>query len=258
MRVRGIIQFVEQTFQGEAFEPGHPATLLRFKECVVGCPWCDTMKEARKLVEFEVEIDRIFQAAQRTGYLMITGGEPFLYPEELMKLFLFSPHTPGMGMPMVDMSVPMPQPPQPPQSSFNPVKMVLETTLYNPALTAEQIESFIQRLMRTHQGYVFFTVSPKVKTIEKLQSLYERIAGLPNVRFKFVLAGNEDEKVETLSFLTKLVERFPLTARPQKFALMPQGATPDELNKNVQDVLQICRELNVSFSPRLQIAHNFA
>lgn len=70
------------TIQGEGCHAGKPAYFIRLAGCDVGCPWCDakyTWNPARfPLVEAETLAERA--AASGTQAVILTGGEPFLYP----------------------------------------------------------------------------------------------------------------------------------------------------------------------------------
>lgn len=252
--LREVVQYVEKTFQGEAFEPGLPVTLLRFKRCKVGCPWCDT-KRLMSQPGFEVKIFDVINTARRVGALLITGGEPMLYMNEILSLVTMlnapAPNTPrAMPHPMV-------APATPHFGGAAQVKVFIETTLYNPDLTDDQVEAFLNSLQSLGGGRLLLNVSPKLKTIKEKEDLYMNVLRHPFVRFKFVLAGSEEEQVETLAFLTKLVEKIPEPLRPEKFSLMPQGKTAEEVLRNTPSVLSIAKDLNVTFSPRLHIIHSF-
>lgn len=77
------------TIQGEGMWAGHPAVFVRLQGCNLRCPWCDEPNA----LEFNRQVqhadkpmfgryptaaifERIRKDAQRTGFVVITGGEP--------------------------------------------------------------------------------------------------------------------------------------------------------------------------------------
>lgn len=70
------------TIQGEGTFTGHPAYFIRLGGCDVGCVWCDVKEswEAGKWPLQSIE-DIVASAMSYPGRLVvITGGEPLLYP----------------------------------------------------------------------------------------------------------------------------------------------------------------------------------
>ncbi len=72
------------TIQGEGYHTGKPAYFIRIGGCDVGCRWCDAKYtwNPRQFppVEVDVIIDRACSFPARA--IVITGGEPTLYPLE--------------------------------------------------------------------------------------------------------------------------------------------------------------------------------
>ncbi len=70
------------TIQGEGFHAGKPAYFIRLGGCDVGCRWCDAKYTWNPRLYPPVGIERIVGRA--TGCparaIVITGGEPLLYP----------------------------------------------------------------------------------------------------------------------------------------------------------------------------------
>ncbi len=70
------------TIQGEGFHAGKPAYFIRLGGCDVGCRWCDAKYTWTPRLYPPVGIERIVGRA--TGCparaIVITGGEPLLYP----------------------------------------------------------------------------------------------------------------------------------------------------------------------------------
>ncbi|MDE6482941.1 MAG: 7-carboxy-7-deazaguanine synthase QueE, partial [Rikenellaceae bacterium] len=70
------------TIQGEGFHTGKAAYFIRLGGCDVGCKWCDAKAtwnpELYPPVPVDTVISRIRQA--RADSIVITGGEPLIYP----------------------------------------------------------------------------------------------------------------------------------------------------------------------------------
>ena len=76
------------TIQGEGPKLGVPSLLIRFKQCNLVCPFCDTQWSNKHTGdEFDhTSIEEIFEKYPKISNIMITGGEPFLYINEIIAL----------------------------------------------------------------------------------------------------------------------------------------------------------------------------
>lgn len=70
------------TIQGEGFHSGKPAYFIRLGGCDVGCSWCDAKYTWNPLSHPLVATDQIVERAAsfEAQAIVITGGEPLLYP----------------------------------------------------------------------------------------------------------------------------------------------------------------------------------
>ncbi|MBE6181960.1 MAG: 7-carboxy-7-deazaguanine synthase QueE [Rikenellaceae bacterium] len=70
------------TIQGEGFHAGKPAYFIRLGGCDVGCRWCDAKYTWNPKLYPPVAVSTIVErAASCTAKaIVITGGEPLLYP----------------------------------------------------------------------------------------------------------------------------------------------------------------------------------
>lgn len=75
------------SFQGEGKFTGMYSLFLRFSDCNFRCSFCDTANRLGN-VNCELSLDDILKLLRDNGHrhLVITGGEPFLYPEHLHAL----------------------------------------------------------------------------------------------------------------------------------------------------------------------------
>ena len=70
------------TIQGEGFHTGKPAYFIRLGGCDVGCKWCDAKSTWNPNIYPPVPVDDIVERALscEAQSIVITGGEPLLYP----------------------------------------------------------------------------------------------------------------------------------------------------------------------------------
>ena len=74
------------TIQGEGFHSGKPAYFIRLGGCDVGCRWCDAKYTWNPKVFPPVDVDVVVERAASCAAqaIVITGGEPLLYPLEVL------------------------------------------------------------------------------------------------------------------------------------------------------------------------------
>ena len=74
------------TIQGEGFHTGKPAYFIRLGGCDVGCKWCDAKMTWNPRMFPLVAVDAIVDSAcsYAAQAIVITGGEPSLYPLEYL------------------------------------------------------------------------------------------------------------------------------------------------------------------------------
>lgn len=72
------------TIQGEGFHAGKPAYFIRLGGCDVGCRWCDAKFTWNPRLFPPVDVAGIVERAASfpARSIVITGGEPLLYPLE--------------------------------------------------------------------------------------------------------------------------------------------------------------------------------
>ena len=74
------------TIQGEGFHSGKPAYFIRLGGCDVGCRWCDAKYTWNPKVFPPVDVDVVVERAASCAAqaIVIPGGEPLLYPLEVL------------------------------------------------------------------------------------------------------------------------------------------------------------------------------
>ena len=72
------------TLQGEGYNMGEAAYFVRIGGCDVGCSWCDTKQSWNARLFHQIEIEDIISKAASVPAktIVVTGGEPSLYPLE--------------------------------------------------------------------------------------------------------------------------------------------------------------------------------
>lgn len=66
------------SYQGEGYWTGVPATFIRLQGCPVGCEWCDTKYTWGK-GGTDMTLDQILGKVNPGAFVVITGGEPLLW-----------------------------------------------------------------------------------------------------------------------------------------------------------------------------------
>ena len=74
----GLVEIFE-SLQGEGRNTGRPCVFVRFAECNLACPWCDTNTSRR----FALSRDDLLAEVRtfRAKNVILTGGEPTIQPE---------------------------------------------------------------------------------------------------------------------------------------------------------------------------------
>ncbi len=74
------------TIQGEGYHSGKPAYFIRLGGCDVGCRWCDAKYTWNPRIFPPVDVDVVVERAKacEAQAIVITGGEPLLYPLDVL------------------------------------------------------------------------------------------------------------------------------------------------------------------------------
>jgi organic radical activating enzyme len=102
---RGVLRVTSwfYTYQGEGPFAGHPAIFLRLAGCNIGakedCPFCDTAFRFADGMSFDVSDIIALLKRHQTKLVVITGGEPLLQWQTLVKVFAaVAEHPAGRGV----------------------------------------------------------------------------------------------------------------------------------------------------------------
>lgn len=202
-----------RSLQGEGPNSGHPALFIRFSKCNLFCngSWiCDTQEIMKR--SYEVDLDELLVA--NPGRVVITGGEPLLYQEEILQIL----NHPKLG--------------------YTPVEIETNGTV-EPC--AELLEYDVQ-----------YNVSPKLSgsgmpLSKRYQEHALAVLAEQNSCFKFVVSSG-DELEELRKDFSFIWDNYR-----DKVWLMPAGESREKLAITAPMVAGMCILHGVKFSNRQHI-----
>lgn len=209
------------TFQGEYPLLGAPVKIVRFQGCNLGstCPLdCDTKYSWKIKSNLTIRVKDIKPRSSNQS-LMITGGEPFMQVDAMIKLISYW------------------------ADNFDN-KIIIETngTLIN--------ETILRRLYVLGGDNIFISISPKTpKSFTNIFNSDIPIASFhKQISFKLVL-GDDWPPLNWATYLVKAIES------NHPIYLMPEGTTQKQLIHNMKHVEHFGRLLkdNYRLSPRMHI-----
>jgi organic radical activating enzyme len=210
------------SIQGEGISIGVPSVFLRLATCNLSCRWCDTkytwdwanFNYETEVVELDsTELQQKIQEF-KCPHMVITGGEPLLQQAELEPLV----------------------------ASLAEDGYTFEVETNGTIVPTPE--------MLRHIGQ--WNVSPKLRTSGNLPE--ERLipmalqvfAGLPKAFFKFVIAAESD-----IDEVCSLRDQYNIPA--DRVLLMPEGRTPDGLQRKNEWLSEACLKHGFRFTTRLHI-----
>ena len=202
------------SIQGEGPNIGVPCIFIRLAGCNLNCEFCDTKFSWSKGKDMSIkDIITKIKTFKNINHIVITGGEPMLQIENILKL---------RGQLESDF--------------INNTDAVLynyelET---NGSLWNDDITSCFQ----------YISISPKKKTILHPDLIKERLNN--NIIFKFVI-----ENAKSFNFWNLFIKELNIYKR--QVYMMPQSRTRQEFIGNGQDLATLCIKHGYRFAPRLQL-----
>ena len=199
--------------QGEGLNLGTPSTLIRLSQCNLRCDFCDSKYTWQD--EKEMSIDEVIAEVNKYNchHIMISGGEPLLQQDDLIKL----------------------------------MEQLLETNLFYTF----EIESngTIVPKKRLAELTDLFTISPKFNQTLEYNSVFNHIEDLaerPQIVFKFVV-DKGDDFAQILTFVYKN------NKAGHEVFLMPCATSVIEMAERLKFITDFAKEYNFRVTPRLQI-----
>ncbi len=211
------------SIQGEGIYAGTPSVFVRTYRCNLTCTWCDTkytwlgQDRARPGVEYtEMSVAAALEAISGLGckHVVLTGGEPLLHQRALEPLI----------------------------SALKESGCFIEVETNGTIAPSPQVARLVDS----------FNVSPKISNSQVPEAARLRPDSLGafvrsgKAWFKFVVC-NEGDVAEVEGVISRIgIPR-------ERVLLMPEGTDPSTILKRGQWLVDVCKEREFRFAPRLHI-----
>lgn len=196
------------SLQGEGTQVGSPAVFVRLAGCNLRCSWCDTKHSWGKGTDIPPPVlaERIREYA--CNHLVVTGGEPLLQQDAVIELL-----------------------------SLLPTELFVEIETNGTIAPSAPLQARVNQ----------WNVSPKLSHAGNAEKpagdILTLFATLPDVWFKFVVAGEQDwAQIEALGL------------PESRILLMPCAANRETLEAARPLVADMCLRHRVRMGDRLHIA----
>jgi 7-carboxy-7-deazaguanine synthase len=208
--------------QGEGSLVGVPSVFIRTSGCNLRCVWCDTPYTSWQPEGENRTVDQIIEHVRQFGarYAVVTGGEPMIAPEIVSLTERL--HAEGMHI-TIETAGTVHQPVRCDLMSISPKLSNSVPLLREGGRWAAQHE---------HLRY-----QPEV--LRALMTAYQ-------CQFKFVVAEPSD-----LAEIQEMEAALPIP--PENIILMAEGTDSDTLRKRGEWIVEICKERQYRFSPRVHV-----
>jgi len=227
------ISEIFQAFSGEAPTMGINSIFLRFAGCNMlkfggrYCKWCDTpyalggiSRSDTTWMTVEQITEKIFSLADKfnSNLLVITGGEPTIYPETLVEICT--------------------------KVKWCGMNIQIETN------GTEKLPDFIP--------IKYIVVSPKlppaIETQYPIETIQTKIFYWSEMHFKFVWEGPESEEKINCCISRMEMEQTSLPIRENTW-IMPEGRSYEELKEKGPKTMEFCKKWGYNFSSRIQVVY---
>lgn len=219
------------TIQGEGYGIGRPSVFVRFSGCNLRCKWtrngvetiCDTPYSSFNPERFLTNIDSVIDficTQDKVTQVVVTGGEPLLWPDQVAGL-------------------------------FNQLPTHLEMTIETNGSLLDQCSINSDRLT--------FSISPKITTTESTYKSQKTLAEgikksferLPNTRhiLKFVL--NDVMPYNTAGKISEFVLASGISDR--NVYLMPEGVTSEQIDEKQTTIAEIALKFGWNYTDRMHL-----
>ncbi len=232
-----IIEYFK-SFQGEGTFIGKQSLFIRFKRCNLKCSFCDTkLKMKYNSYPVDITLEQIVSDLLQlpSPYLIITGGEPLMYPTFIKKIIKEV-------------------------TNFIPeLKVSLETNglLINEFLREMKTPDFIS-LDGSFPGIapmtvIEFSFSPKFievpETVEQYKIILSELSKNEKKQFSIKFVDYTD--LETLeNFVNMLIS---IGFEKSQMYIMPEASNPIELLQKSGKTSENALELGINLTTRLQV-----
>lgn len=241
------------SLQGEGKYIGTPSLFIRVSGCNLRCCFKDTVCDTA-YSSFNPErgkfnkddVVNMLYSNPNIGDIVITGGEPLMFGEELDDLIEY------IGCTLdIDYRITIET-----NGTYAPISSYIDLYSISPKLSTS-LPIPDKPYYYTHDGKVMAKTFTKdeVDKLNKTRYNPDAIASLigeeTDFQLKFVYSGPEslndiDELLDTLRKMGK-------TIYSEDVMLMPEGITAEQINKNGREAAKICIERGWRFADRLHI-----
>ena len=213
------------SIQGEGKLVGVPSVFVRASGCNLRCTWCDTPYASWDPEGDDVPVPEIVRQALRhnCGHVVVTGGEPMIMPE------------------VVELCDAL-------KAEGLHVTMETAATVYQPAkIDLASLSPKLSNSTPWERANGRHATAHERHRID-LNVIQRFIDSSPDRQLKFVVSGAPD--VEEARQLLDHLRGW----QPSDVLLMPEGATPAELQSKEQWLIDVCKRYHFRYCPRLHIA----
>lgn len=245
------------SFQGEGRFTGQRAYFIRFRKCnlMMRCPIdCDTKEFMLNAVPYHLNYDNIIMSWLKTGFLVITGGEPTLYIDDICNLIRYFIHNYDHNALLKQMGYKF------------PLKLQIETNGYKLLTLVRRLNNELclaPSIFRNNiLPKIYYSFSPKFIEKEYIANKAYKYANI--IHTKYAKYHQVDIKIVVhrkweINKLRSIVANIGwISTHLNKSGvlwLMPYGITTDEIISNLQFCALLCDKYNCNLSTRL---HFFA
>ena len=218
------------TVQGEGIHTGVPSVFFRVTGCNLRCAWsetnlCDTPytswnPEGNRITVIDAAAE-IVKLGRNADHVVITGGEPFLYKDELQDLCsILKEHNKTITI----------------ETNATIYKNVKADLISMSPKLASSTPSKEQ-----HKGWHFQHERSRLNT-----DVIKRFMRSHKVQVKFVVSCEKD-----LDEINKLRKSIPIPK--QKIVLMPEGITTEQVRARQEWLVNYCIKEGYRYSDRLHV-----
>jgi 7-carboxy-7-deazaguanine synthase len=212
------------SIQGEGLLAGTPSVFVRVSGCNLRCRWCDTEYASwQPEGESRTVPDIVREVCQYDcRYVVITGGEPFLYAE--LADLCQSLHATGRHITI---------------ETAGTIYREVACDLLSLSPKLSNSTPWQREAGRYALQHERLRIQPEV--------LRRFLTHYPEYQLKFVV-----EEPGDLQEVQALLEQLPPVPR-ERVLLMPQGVTPEELRERGRWLVEACKTHGYRYCPRLHI-----
>ncbi len=201
--------------QGEGIYSGVPSVFVRVAGCNLDCSFCDTSFAKNISNADKMSVEKILSEINKYNveHVVITGGEPTLYPEEL--IFLCN------------------------KLNVLNKKVTIET---NSTIFVDCNSPF----SKGGKGDLLLSLSPKLNNWN--EEIIKKNLSLNCKKQIKVVVGNIEEAKDAI-IKTKILKNI----KKENVFLMPQADSKEKHSKTSEWLIPFCCENNIRFGARMQI-----